>query len=84
MFRIEQWINLSYFHGSSTSPMKWLLRRERRRRTPILPEAPVDPKAELPLPFSKRQGDAEKARIGRWLRLAQEALTDKNDKKKAS
>jgi hypothetical protein len=46
-----------------------------------VPEAPVDPKGELPLPFSKREGDAEKARIGRWLRLAQEALSDK---KKAS
>jgi len=58
--------------------MKWFLRQERRRRTPIAPEAPIDPKGELPLPFSKREGDAEKARIGRWLRLAQEALS--NDK----
>ena len=61
--------------------MKWFLRQERRRRTPLAPEAPVDPKAELPLPFSKREGDAEKARIGRWLRLAQTALTER---KKAS
>ncbi len=61
--------------------MKWLLRRERRRRTPLLPEAPVDPKAELPIPFSKREGDAEKARIARWLKLAQDALYDR---KKAS
>jgi len=61
--------------------MKWLLRRDRRQRTPIAPEVKIDPKGELPLPFSKREGDAEKARIGRWLRLAQEAL---DDKKKAS
>jgi len=61
--------------------MKWLLRRDRRRRTPLAPEAQVDPKGELPLPFSKREGDAEKARIGRWLSLAQEALSGR---KKAS
>jgi len=57
--------------------MKWFLRRDRRRRTPLVPEGPVDPKGELPLPFSKRERDAEKARIGRWLRLAQDALTDR-------
>jgi hypothetical protein len=60
--------------------MKWFSRRDRRRRTPIVPEAPVDPKAELPLPFSKREADAEKARIGRWLSLAQTFL----DRKKPS
>lgn len=57
--------------------MKWYLRHDRRRRTPLAPEAPIDPKGELPLPFSKREGDSEKARIGRWLRLAQTALTEK-------
>jgi hypothetical protein len=62
--------------------MKWFLRRERRRRTPLLAETPVDPKGELPLPFAQRQGDAEKARIARWLKLASEALND--GKKKAS
>lgn len=61
--------------------MPWFLKRERRRRTPIVPEAAVDPKGELPLPFSKRAGDAEKARIGRWLKLAQAALIER---KKAS
>jgi hypothetical protein len=61
--------------------MKWLFRQDRRRRTPLAPETPIDPKGELPLPFSKREGDAEKARIGRWLRLAQEALVER---KKAS
>jgi hypothetical protein len=82
MFPIEQWIVLSYFRALAATPqMKWLSRRDRRRRTPLAPEAPVDPKGELPLPFFKRESDAEKARIGRWLRLAQEALSAR---KKAS
>ena len=43
---------------------------ERRRRAPIYPGAPDQPAA----PFSKRESDLAKARIKKWLELADTTL----------
>ena len=48
---------------------------ERRRRTPLYPDAPDQPVA----PFSKRESDLAKARIKKWLELADTTLQKDED-----
>ncbi|PYX96030.1 MAG: hypothetical protein DMG71_07320 [Acidobacteria bacterium] len=52
-----------------------------RRRWSLPPES--DPKQkEFVQPFSRRESDAVKSQVQGWLKLAERALTDKDDEDK--
>jgi len=52
---------------------------ERRRRTPLYPGAPEQPSVT----FSKRESDLAKARINKWLELADSTL-EKDDEPRST